>query len=59
MNSTVTLPNWRFFGLLLAANYALIVSVLFPAFAGTYTVDKLNNSLQIKIRPLQRSKGRY
>lgn len=48
--------------LLLAASYALIMSVLFPSVRWylrrrlNRTVDKLNRSLQIKIRPLQRSK---
>ncbi|MDA1289875.1 MAG: 1-acyl-sn-glycerol-3-phosphate acyltransferase [Proteobacteria bacterium] len=62
MTSTVTLPSWVFFLLLLAASYALIMSVLFPSVRWylrrrlNRTVDKLNNSLQIKIRPLQRSK---
>ncbi|PCI80248.1 MAG: glycerol-3-phosphate acyltransferase [SAR86 cluster bacterium] len=62
MTSTVTLPSWMFFLLLLAASYALIMSVLFPSVRWylrrrlNRTVDKLNSSLQIKIRPLQRSK---
>ena len=48
--------------LLLAASYAIIMSVLFPSVRWylrrrlNRTVDKLNSSLQIKIRPLQRSK---
>ncbi len=60
--STVTLPNWIFILLLLAASYAVVMSVLFPSVRWylrrrlNRTVDKLNNSLQIKIRPLQRSK---
>jgi len=62
LTSTVTLPSWIFFLLLLAAGYALIMSVLFPSVRWylrrrlNRTVDKLNSSLQIKIRPLQRSK---
>ena len=62
MTSTVTLPSWIFLLLLLAASYALIMSVLFPSVRWylrrrlNRTVDKLNSSLQIKIRPLQRSK---
>ena len=58
LNCHPTLPSWRFFVLLLAASYALIVSVLFPYLRRRLnkTVDKLNNSLQVKIRPLQRSK---
>ncbi|MBL4729065.1 MAG: 1-acyl-sn-glycerol-3-phosphate acyltransferase, partial [Gammaproteobacteria bacterium] len=62
MTSTVTLPSWIFLLLLLAASYAIIMSVLFPSVRWylrrrlNRTVDKLNSSLQIKIRPLQRSK---
>lgn len=62
MTSTVTLPSWIFAALLLAASYALIMSVLFPSVRWylrrrlNRTVDRLNSSLQIKIRPLQRSK---
>ncbi len=60
--STVTLSTWIFILLLLAASYAVLMSVLFPSVRWylrrrlNRTVDKLNNSLQIKIRPLQRSK---
>ena len=60
--STVSLPTWFFLILLLAASYAVLMSVLFPS-ARWYlrrrlkrAVDKLNASLQIKIRPLQRTK---
>ncbi|GJM13517.1 MAG: glycerol-3-phosphate 1-O-acyltransferase [Pseudohongiella sp.] len=62
MTSTVTLPSWIFVALLLAASYAVVMSVLFPSVRWylrrrlNRTVDKLNSSLQIKIRPLQRSK---
>jgi len=62
LTSTVTLPSWMFLLLLLAASYALVMSVLFPSVRWylrrrlNRTVDKLNSSLQIKIRPLQRSK---
>ena len=62
LTSSVTLPSWIFFLLLLATSYALIMSVLFPSVRWylrrrlNRTVDKLNSSLQIKIRPLQRSK---
>lgn len=62
MTSTVTLPSWIFLLLLLAASYALLMSVLFPSVRWylrrrlNRTVDRLNSSLQIKIRPLQRSK---
>lgn len=62
MTSTVTLPSWIFVLLLLAASYAVIMSVLFPSVRWylrrrlNRTVDRLNSSLQIEIRPLQRSK---
>jgi len=62
LTSTVTLPSWIFLLLLLAASYAIVMSVLFPSVRWylrrrlNRTVDKLNSSLQIKIRPLQRSK---
>lgn len=60
--STVILPSWIFTLLMLAASYAVVMSVLFPSVRWylrrrlNRAVDKLNNSLQIKIRPLQRSK---
>ncbi len=60
--ATVTLPTWIVILLLLAASYAAVMSVLFPGVRWylrrrlNRTVDKLNNSLQIKIKPLQRSK---
>lgn len=62
MTSTVTLPSWIFLLLLLLASYAVIMSVLFPSVRWFFrrrlnkTVDRLNSSLQIKIRPLQSSK---
>lgn len=62
MSSTVTLPSWIFLLLLLLASYAVIISVLFPSVRWFFrrrlnrTVDRLNSSLQIKIRPLQSSK---
>lgn len=61
-SSSVTLPSWFFILLLMAAGYAVVMSILFPG-ARWYVrrrlnraVDKLNDSLQIKIRPLQRTK---
>ena len=62
MTATVTLPSWIFILLLLAASYAILMSVLFPSVRWylrrrlNRTVDKLNSRLQIKIRPLQQSK---
>ncbi|MCH7815625.1 MAG: 1-acyl-sn-glycerol-3-phosphate acyltransferase [Proteobacteria bacterium] len=61
-SSSVSLPTWFFIVLLLVAGYAVVSSVLFPT-ARWYVrrrlnkaVDKLNASLQIKIRPLQQTK---
>jgi glycerol-3-phosphate O-acyltransferase len=55
-------PTWFFVVLLLAASYAAVMSVLFPSVRWYFrrrlnkAVDKLNASLQIKVRPLQRTK---
>lgn len=60
--SSVSIPTWVFILLLLAASYAAIMSVLFPSVRWylrrrlNRAVDKLNSSLQIKVRPLQRNK---
>lgn len=60
--NTITLPTWLFVLLLLAATYAIVVSVLFPSVRWFFrrrlnkAVDKLNAGLQIKIRPFQRTK---
>ncbi len=61
-SSSVSVPTWLFIILLLAASYAAVMSVLFPS-ARWYlrrrlnkAVDRLNASLQIEIRPLQRTK---
>ena len=62
MTATVTLPSWIFILLLLAASYAILMSVLLPSVRWylrrrlNKTVDKLNSRLQIKIRPLHLSK---
>jgi glycerol-3-phosphate O-acyltransferase len=61
-SSTVTISTWFFLLLLLAASYALVMSILFPSVRWylrrrlNKAVDKLNASLQIEIRPLQRTK---
>ncbi|MDP1930369.1 MAG: 1-acyl-sn-glycerol-3-phosphate acyltransferase [Gammaproteobacteria bacterium] len=61
-DSTVVLPVWIFVLLLLAAGYAVIMSVLFPSVRWyvrrrlNRAVDKLNTNLQIRIRPLQRTR---
>jgi glycerol-3-phosphate O-acyltransferase len=60
--SSVSLPVWIFILLLLAAGYAVVVSVLFPSVRWflrrrlNKAVDKLNASLQIEIRPLQQTR---
>ncbi len=60
--SSVSLPTWFFIILLLAASYAVIMSVLFPSVRWFFrrrlnkAVDKLNTNLQIKVRPLQQTK---
>lgn len=61
-NSTISLPTWIFILLLLAASYAVLMSILYPSVRWflrrrlNKAVDRLNASLQIKIRPLQRTK---
>lgn len=61
-DSTVTVPVWVFILLLFAATYAVLMSVLFPSVRWyirrrlNRAVDKLNTSLQIRIRPLQRTR---
>lgn len=60
--ATVTVPTWLFLLLLAAATYAVVMSVLLPGVRWylrrrlNRAVDKLNASLRIKIRPLQRTK---
>jgi glycerol-3-phosphate O-acyltransferase len=60
--SSVNLPVWVFVLLLLAAAYALVMSVLFPSVRWFFrrrlnrAVDKLNASLQIEVRPLQHTR---
>jgi glycerol-3-phosphate O-acyltransferase len=61
-DSTVTVPVWVFILLLVAATYAALMSVLFPSVRWyvrrrlNRAVDKLNTNLQIRIRPLQRTR---
>lgn len=61
-SSSVSLPVWIFILLLLAAGYAVVMSILFPSVRWflrrrlNRAVDKLNASLQIEIRPLQQTK---
>jgi glycerol-3-phosphate O-acyltransferase len=61
-DSSVSIPTWFFFFLILAAGYALVMSVLFPSVRWFFrrrlnrAVDKLNTRLHIAIRPLQSTK---
>jgi glycerol-3-phosphate O-acyltransferase len=61
-NSRITLPIWLFLLLLLIAVYATVMSALIPSVRWYFrrrlnrAVDKLNTSLQIKVRPFQRTK---
>lgn len=60
--SSVSIPTWLFLFLLIAAGYAVLMSVLFPSVRWFFrrrlnrAVDKLNSKLQIEIRPLQSNK---
>ncbi|MFK7864886.1 MAG: 1-acyl-sn-glycerol-3-phosphate acyltransferase [Pseudohongiellaceae bacterium] len=61
-DSTVAIPTWFFLFLLIAAGYAVLMSILFPSVRWFFrrrlnrAVDKLNSKLQIEIRPLQSNK---
>jgi glycerol-3-phosphate O-acyltransferase len=61
-DSSVSIPTGFFFFLILAAGYALVMSVLFPSVRWFFrrrlnrAVDKLNTRLHIAIRPLQSTK---
>jgi glycerol-3-phosphate O-acyltransferase len=61
-DSSVSIPTGFFFFLILAAGYALVISVLFPSVRWFFrrrlnrAVDKLNARLHIAIRPLQSTK---
>lgn len=58
----VSVPGWLYILLLLAAAYAVIVSILFPSVRWfvqrrlNRAVAKLNTSLSIKIKPFQQTK---
>ncbi|MDA1369625.1 MAG: 1-acyl-sn-glycerol-3-phosphate acyltransferase [Proteobacteria bacterium] len=60
--SYISIPTWVFLLLLAVATYAAVMSVLFPSVRWylrrrlNTAVDKLNASLQIKVKPLQRTK---
>ncbi|MDD9957536.1 MAG: hypothetical protein OXU66_01225 [Gammaproteobacteria bacterium] len=61
-SSTTTIPSWFFVLLLLITIYAVVMSALIPSVRWYFrrrlnkAVDKLNTSLQIKVRPFQRTK---
>ena len=61
-DSSVSIPTWFFFFLILAAGYALVMSVFFPSVRWFFrrrlnrAVNKLNTTLRIAIRPLQSTK---
>lgn len=60
--ASVNVPTWLFLLLVLAAAYAVVMSILYPGMRWflrrrlNRAVDTLNASLRIKIRPLQRTK---
>lgn len=60
--STIALPTWLFVLLLAAAVWSIVMSVLYPGVRWylrrrlNRAVDRLNSSLRIKIRPLQRTR---
>ncbi len=60
--SSVNIPTWLFLILVLAAAYSIVMSILYPGVRWflrrrlNQAVDKLNSSLRIKIKPLQRTK---
>lgn len=60
--ATVNVPTWLFLLLLLATAYSVVMSILYPGMRWflrrrlNRAVDKLNSSLRIKIKPLQRTK---
>ncbi len=61
-DDAITLPAWLFYVLLIAAAYAIVMSVLFPSVRWfvrrrlNRAVDRINDSLHITIKPLQRTR---
>ncbi len=59
---SVNIPTWLFLLLVLATAYSVVMSILYPGVRWflrrrlNRAVDKLNTSLRIKIKPLQRTK---
>jgi glycerol-3-phosphate O-acyltransferase len=62
LERAVTLPLWLFALLLIAAGYAMVMSVLFPSVRWFFrrrlnrAVDRINDSLHITIKPFQRTR---
>ncbi|MEK7259818.1 MAG: hypothetical protein AAB211_08515 [Pseudomonadota bacterium] len=60
--TSVNIPTWLFLLLVVAAAYSVVMSILYPGVRWllrrrlNQAVDRLNTSLHIKIRPLQRTK---
>lgn len=61
-SSSTTIPTWLFLLLLAITVYAVVMSALIPSVRWYFrrrlnrAVDKLNTSLQIEVRPFQRTK---
>ena len=61
-SADVSIPFWLYLVLLALAAYAMVVSILFPGVRWylrrrlNVAVDRINTSLQIKIRPLQQTR---
>jgi glycerol-3-phosphate O-acyltransferase len=62
LERALTLPLWLFTLLLIAAVYAMVMSVLFPSVRWFFrrrlnrAVDRINDSLHITIKPFQRTR---
>ncbi len=61
-SADVSVPLWLYLALLALAAYAVVISILFPGVRWylrrrlNIAVDRINTSLQIKIRPLQQTR---
>ena len=64
LNTAVELPLWLALTLAVGCIYAIVMSVLMPSVRWFFrrrlnrAIEKLNQRLQIQIRPFQRIKGR-
>ncbi|ALO47057.1 1-acyl-sn-glycerol-3-phosphate acyltransferase [Pseudohongiella spirulinae] len=62
LDENISLPTWLYFLLIAAATYAVVVSVLFPSVRWFIhrrlkrTVERLNDTLSIKIKPFQQTR---